>query len=358
MRVLQIIDSLEAGGAERMAVNYANALADRIEFSGLVATRAEGVLKNTISDKVSFNFLKKKKILDFGAIQTLRKIVRTEKIDIIHVHGTSFFTAFLVKLVCFRIKVVFHEHYGERAVQSVFKNIPLLFCVLFFDKILVVNDQLKKWFIEKGFTKTVCFPNFASFDKKESICTVLKGEKGKRIVYLANLKKPKNHFFLIEAFQKATIKKQGWTLHLVGKKYHDDYFETIIKLLEQYELTHSIYIYDSQNDVKNILSQATVGIMSSTNEGFPVTLLEYGLAKLPVICSDVGFCPQLIKHSETGLLFNPKEVDDLVIKLQKMVESDEERNVWATQLNELVVTNYSEEKITTDLLSIYKELKK
>jgi hypothetical protein len=35
MRVLQIIDSLEAGGAERMAVNYANALANEIDFSAL-----------------------------------------------------------------------------------------------------------------------------------------------------------------------------------------------------------------------------------------------------------------------------------------------------------------------------------
>ena len=39
MRILQIIDSLEAGGAERMAVSYANALANEIEFSGLIATR-------------------------------------------------------------------------------------------------------------------------------------------------------------------------------------------------------------------------------------------------------------------------------------------------------------------------------
>ncbi len=37
MRVVQIIDSLEAGGAERMAVNYANALSKNIEFSGLIA---------------------------------------------------------------------------------------------------------------------------------------------------------------------------------------------------------------------------------------------------------------------------------------------------------------------------------
>lgn len=44
MRILQLIDSLEAGGAERMAVTYANALVQEIAFSGLVATRKEGPL--------------------------------------------------------------------------------------------------------------------------------------------------------------------------------------------------------------------------------------------------------------------------------------------------------------------------
>ena len=36
MRILQLIDSLEAGGAERMAVNYANALAKQIDFKSRV----------------------------------------------------------------------------------------------------------------------------------------------------------------------------------------------------------------------------------------------------------------------------------------------------------------------------------
>ena len=49
MRILQIIDSLEVGGAERMAVNYANSLAGRVAFSGLAATRAEGPLRDELN---------------------------------------------------------------------------------------------------------------------------------------------------------------------------------------------------------------------------------------------------------------------------------------------------------------------
>jgi hypothetical protein len=58
MRILQLIDSLEAGGAERM-VNYANALTQQIECSGLVCTRKEGALKNQLDSKVAYLFLDK-----------------------------------------------------------------------------------------------------------------------------------------------------------------------------------------------------------------------------------------------------------------------------------------------------------
>jgi hypothetical protein len=63
MRVLQIIDSLEAGGAERMAVNYANALANEIDFSALVVTRKEGNLRNQINNNVPYLFLNKRSTL-------------------------------------------------------------------------------------------------------------------------------------------------------------------------------------------------------------------------------------------------------------------------------------------------------
>ena len=60
MRILQIIDSLNVGGAEKMAVNYANSLAKIEEFSGIVVTRKEGVLKSQINENVGYLFLARK----------------------------------------------------------------------------------------------------------------------------------------------------------------------------------------------------------------------------------------------------------------------------------------------------------
>ncbi|NBU81997.1 MAG: alpha-1,4-N-acetylgalactosamine transferase, partial [Flavobacteriaceae bacterium] len=114
MRIVQIIDSLKIGGAEKMAVNYANALLNKIEFSGLVATRLEGNLKSELDEKVSYLFLNRKKIIDFGAFFRLRKYCKENKIDFIQAHGTSYFIAILVKLVYPKVKIVWHEHFGAR----------------------------------------------------------------------------------------------------------------------------------------------------------------------------------------------------------------------------------------------------
>ncbi len=91
VRILQLIDSLETGGAERMAINYANTLAEVIPLSALVATRKEGALKEQLSDKVTYLFLNKKGRLGLSAVLRLRKFILQHKIDVIHAHSTSFF---------------------------------------------------------------------------------------------------------------------------------------------------------------------------------------------------------------------------------------------------------------------------
>lgn len=60
MRILQIIDSLDAGGAERMAVQIANELQIAGHESHLCATRREGLLKKTINSEVGYLFIEKK----------------------------------------------------------------------------------------------------------------------------------------------------------------------------------------------------------------------------------------------------------------------------------------------------------
>ena len=113
IKVLQLIDSLQVGGAEVLAVNIANALSKQGLVSHLCATRTEGPLKENIEQAVGYLFLERKKTVDIKSIKKLKKYIKKNNISIIHAHSTSYFIAICVKFIYPKLKIVWHDHYGK-----------------------------------------------------------------------------------------------------------------------------------------------------------------------------------------------------------------------------------------------------
>jgi len=355
MRVIQIIDSLEIGGAERMAVNYANALCGKVEFSGLVATRSEGLLLEQLAENVSYLFLNKKKSVDVKAIFRLRDFVKSNNVKIIHAHSSSFFTAVLTKLIYPKIKIVWHDHFGLRMNQSTKDNKVLISLSFLFSSIFVVNRQLESWSKKNMYCKNVAFvPNFVLNSNPSDQKTELKGIDGKRIVFLANLKTPKNHLLILKAFCSLKLFEKDWSLHLIGKDYFDEYSQVIKGFIQQNHLEKNVHLYGTKSDVSYILSQASIGVLASTYEGFPVILIEYGRAGLSVLSTNVGFCSEIIKNEESGLLFDPLVEQDLIDKFQKITNSESLRESLSSNLKKEIERYYEEEVIKKVLLEYSK----
>lgn len=358
MRVLQLIDSLEAGGAERMAVSYANSLSKKIAFSGLIATRKEGQLLDQISESVSYLCLNKKKKIDAKAIFKLRQYIVKNKVDIIHAHSSSFFIAVLVKLTLPKVKIIWHEHYGTRVKESRKENKVLFFFSLLFTSIFVVNYQLKSWSDKNLLCKKVVFiPNFTIDKKDNTQITNLKGEEGKRIVFLANLKNPKNHIAVLKAFFDLKLHDSDWSLHLIGKDYLDPYSKVLKDFIKLNSLENHIHLYGERKDIHYILSQSSIGVLASTEEGFPVTLLEYAMSNLSVVSTNVGFCSEIIQNEINGLLFDPLNDVELKKQLQKMTSDEVFRKKASSSFKAFVSENYSEEIVTEKLVEEYKKIK-
>ena len=145
MRILQIIDSLEAGGAERMAVSYANALVDKIVFSGIVVTRNEGALSRILNKNAHYFFINKRKLIDVKALYKLKRIVFENQITHIHAHSSSFFTAFLLKIIHPNVILIWHDHYGNSEFLEKRSKIGLRIMIPFFEGVISVNTKLKNW---------------------------------------------------------------------------------------------------------------------------------------------------------------------------------------------------------------------
>jgi glycosyltransferase involved in cell wall biosynthesis len=352
MRILQIIDSLEAGGAERMAVNYANALADEIDFSGLVATRKEGALSNQINQKVSYLFLNKKRTIDVKALFKLRNYVIQNKVTHIHAHSTSFFIAFLVKIMNPKTQLIWHDHYGDSEFLVARPKGVLKAVIPFFNGIIVVNHKLKSWAQENKLSKNVIyFSNFPSKENELSEHTILKGIKGKRIICLANLRMQKNHFLLLEVAKMIKNSYPEWTFHLVGKDFEDEYSKQIKNQIRVSSLEDKVFLYGSKQDINSILEQSTIAILTSQSEGLPLALLEYGRHKKPVVVTNVGEIPILIQDGVNGFVVDSNSTSLFYEALIKLINSNTLQTNFGIALHQNIVNNYSEKTIVKEYLN-------
>jgi glycosyltransferase involved in cell wall biosynthesis len=352
MRIIQIIDSLEAGGAERMAVNYANVLANEIEFSGIIATRKEGSLLNQIKPNVSYLFLNKKRQLDLGALFRLRAYVMKNKVAIVHAHSTSFFLAVLLKLICPSLKIIRHDHYGNNEFLATRPKLVLKITAPFFNGVIAVNQKLKVWSEETLKSKNVIYlPNFPVKEIGTNDHTILKGVDGKRIVSLANLREQKNHFLLLQVAQKLKQFHPDWTFHLVGKDFEDGYAVQIKKLINEYDVDKNVFLYGSRQDVSTILHQATIAILTSQSEGLPVALLEYGLYKKAVVVTHVGEIPRIVQHKKNGFIVGSNEPNLFYESLVNLITDETLRTNFGKELYDTIQEDYSVESVMKKYLN-------
>ncbi|NJY63598.1 glycosyltransferase [Salinimicrobium sp. CDJ15-81-2] len=350
MRVLQLIDSLRSGGAEKMSVTYTNALAKRIDASFLCCTRMEGLLKKQLAPEVGYLFLNKKNTLDLQAFSKLRKFVKENKIDLIQAHSSSWFLALMVKLSLPGVKLVWHDHYGRELSNR--KPGLLRPASKYFDGIIAVNKDLEAWSKKNLYSKEVrLFKNFLPENSGSGEKVELKGGDSFKIICVANFRPQKDHLNLLKAFRLISGTNSNLGLHLVGKVEKDDYSEEINKYISNNELEEKVFIYGEQGNIGFLLKQADLGVLSSASEGLPVALLEYGRAGLPVVCTEVGQCAEVLR--DAGKLVPPCDAKALAEAINFYLCNTPEKEKDAEVLNLKVFVEYSEEKNILEVINFF-----
>ena len=335
-----------------MAINLANSLLGVVGASYLCCTREEGILKEELEEEVGYLFLNKKNSLHLKAFWKLRKFIKDKQIDLVHAHGTSWFWGVLLKLSGLKLKLVWHDHSGANVNL---KNIKLNFlktCSRSFDGIISVNDDLKEW-AERALSsgKVIQLNNFIVPNKAAASGLKLKGDPSDfKIICVANLRPQKDHLNLLSAFESLDIEKIS--LHLVGTDPATSYSKTVREKISN--SGKSIFYYGSITNISDILKQADLGVLSSRSEGLPLALLEYGFAGLPVVCTEVGQCREVVGGK--ALLVPPSNAETMAEAIEYYFDNPERRKKDAHGLQEKIKMEYSKESFQPVLLKFYADL--
>ena len=367
-----------------MAVNIANGLSKNNIPSYLITTRYHGPLIHHLNPVVANKCLNRSSRWNPLPIFNLVKFIAREKITLIHAHTTSVFLAGLMGMLFPKIKLVWHDHYGEfeRIEQRPIKGLKRV--IHRFSGIISVNESLRHWAENQlGCKNVIYLPNFiempaskeelnqeelnqieseittvtdtipVSFEIPKKVHKKLQGPEGFKIICVANLRPQKDHISLIRAFAQLSMENPLASLHLVGAESDSTYADQVRQEVVALGL-NQVYFYGAVEGVNHLLEQAQIGVLSSVSEGLPMALLEYAAAGLPVVTTDVGACKAVVAGH--GMVIPSKNPDELCRALSKAIKDYESARAKAEKLKAHVIKHFSQAAVIPRLIEFYKTL--
>jgi len=110
-----------------------------------------------------------------------------------------------------------------------------------------------------------------------------------------------------------------------------------------------------QSNIEQVLSAADVVVLTSDNEGTPLSLIQAGMAGLPVVTTRVGSVPEVVMDGVTGIITN-LDVLEIADALEKLASSKELRARLGAAAQEFTLANFGVKRLVNDHEVLYKKL--
>jgi glycosyltransferase involved in cell wall biosynthesis len=110
-----------------------------------------------------------------------------------------------------------------------------------------------------------------------------------------------------------------------------------------------------QSNIEQVLSAADVVVLTSDNEGTPLSLIQAGMAGLPVVTTRVGSVPEVVLEGVTGIITS-LDVQEIADALEELANSEDLRAQLGAAAQEFTLANFGVERLVNDHEELYKKL--
>ena len=117
----------------------------------------------------------------------------------------------------------------------------------------------------------------------------------------------------------------------------------------------SVKVLGWQSDIEKVLSAADIVVLTSDNEGTPLSLIQAGMAGLPVVTTNVGSIPEVVLDGVTGIITG-LDVQEIADALEKLVRDKALRQQLGKAAQEFTLANFGVQRLVHDHEELYKKL--
>lgn len=235
------------------------------------------------------------------------------------------------------------------------------------DRVIVHSEYEKFWTLKNNIPEDIIrvIPhgiNLENFSNKIHRKNFLKKFKikDKMILYVGRLLKDyRNLDHLIIVMNEIIKVVKDVKLWFVGYSFDKSYKNELIQMIKKRNLINHVRFITqpTREDIIGAYLSANVVVFPITDsDSFGIPLLEAGAAKCPVISTNRGPAPELIKNGKTGILTEPNNLNKLKEALLRILSDTELQQKLGQKGYENVVKNYTWKVITKKINEVYDEV--
>ncbi|MFW5795078.1 MAG: glycosyltransferase [Bacillota bacterium] len=353
MKILNVINSFNYGGAENLLLN---SLSFFKEYNHEIKVLS-------LSNKLKLNVREHENIIDYVDSKSPKSLIsffalfnhlKENKYDIIHAHlfPTIYYCSIIKKLGIYNAPLVITEHstHNKRRDINLLKPIEK-FVYKSFDDVICISkgtkDNLNDWIVRDKSMKTVYNgidlkkfsydrPKYNYEDKSEI-----------KLIMVASFSKQKDQLTVIKSLQKLP---KEFKLYFAGE---GPKLGQAKKLVDNLGLSDRVIFLGNRNDIPDLLKTMDIFILSSNWEGFGLVVVEAMASGLPVIVSNIPGLSEVVngygKVFEQG---NKKELSEIILEIStnnELYKKLAEKSVERAQ-------DFSMRKMVEEYINIYENL--
>ena len=302
---------------------------------------------------------------DFSTITEIVKIIRQQKVDILHLHGygATNFGRIAAKLT--KVKNIVHEHFVDPAMPMY--QVPVDFVLSGFTDFGIANCEavkdfmVEKRFLARGKVKVVFngapLQEFKPLDKR-----VVEAERRKWIIpedhkviaTIGRIDEQKGNQYFIDAAAKIINKFDNVKFMIVGDGPLSDKHKRQCKRLG---IEKDFIFTGYHSNVALILSLIDMLVIPSLWEGTTLTVFEAMSMQLPIISTNVDGLKEVLSDEKNALVVPPKDSERLARAIEELLADPPKSERLAIQ-GKKDSSNYDIQKTVDQIQQIYYELMK
>jgi glycosyltransferase involved in cell wall biosynthesis len=368
LRVAQIVDSLQIGGAEKLMVVFVSQARLRNVDTTVICLKTGSytpIPEQLSSLGAEVRTFSSKKALEIKRFRELLKFLREQRFDIVQTHLR---TANIIGTLAANIAGIpvintlhsvrvgpDHNNAGRYHLETW----ALRYAA---KRVIAVGHVVAQAHVKRFPNRMIdIVPNAVEpietvpYPERQSLRASLLGDPARPLfLSVGRLSPPKSFSDLIAAFGEVVRIQPSAVLAIAGDGVLK---EELQQQISHHGLQNSVFLLGLRNDVPRLLSAADFYVSSSRWEGLPLSILEAMSSGLPVVATTVGEIPYVVT-TDSGILVPPAEPGLLASALIRILQNTAAAKRMGAAGRDQVLHKYSPSKWMDRLLEIYSQVMK